>query len=267
MTDPAESGATGTQSLERAIALLRVIAGRNATGARLTEIVAASGLKKATAHRLLTALVREGLVGQERGNQRYHLGVELFTLGVTASSRFGIRRFAAPSLGRLAELSADTVYLSVRSNMEAVCIERSEGSFPIKTLTLAAGDRRPLGVGAGSLAILAALPDWERAQAIAAAAPLLPRYSETLTPAMLERQIAEARAEGYAFNDGLIIEGMCAVGVPIRNSEGEAVASLSIAAIRSRMRPDRRADLVAALRREAAAIEQELRRPERTAPP
>jgi DNA-binding IclR family transcriptional regulator len=260
-----EPAVTGTQSVERGVALLRIIAERNAAGARLTDVVAASGLKKATVHRLLTALVRERLVAQDKATQRYHLGVELFTLGVTAASRYGIRRFAAPSVARLAELSADTVYLSVRSNMDAVCIERVEGSFPIKTLTLAVGDRRPLGVGAGSLAILAALPEWERQQAIAATAPLLSRHSETLTRERLEALVEESRNAGYAFNDGLIIEGMCAVGVPILSSEGDAVGAISIAAIRSRMRPERREELVAALQREAAAIGREIARPERSA--
>ena len=60
---------------------------------------------------------------------------------------------------RLAERTQDTVFLSARDRDEAVCLERVIGDYPIKTLTLSIGDRRPLGVGAGSLALLSALSD------------------------------------------------------------------------------------------------------------
>ncbi len=40
-----------------------------------------------------------------------------------------------------------TVFASVRDAMAAICIGRAIGRFPIRTLTLGVGDRRPLGVG------------------------------------------------------------------------------------------------------------------------
>src|SRR5690606_39494348 len=47
------------------------------------------------------------------------------------------------------------------SDLDAVCIDRAEGSFPIRVLTQNVGTRRPLGIGSGSLALLAAAPDDE----------------------------------------------------------------------------------------------------------
>ncbi|WP_207477886.1 AMP-binding protein [Arenibaculum pallidiluteum] len=82
----AASPAGGTQSLERAIALLRAVAARAPDGARLVELMAAAGLSKPTAHRLLTALAREGLVRQDERSRRYHLGPELAALGLIAAS-------------------------------------------------------------------------------------------------------------------------------------------------------------------------------------
>ena len=40
------------------------------------------------------------------------------------------------------------------SGADAVCIDRRLGSYPVKTLTVEVGTKRPLGIGAGSLAIL-----------------------------------------------------------------------------------------------------------------
>ena len=43
----------------------------------------------------------------------------------------------------------------------SICSARALGDYPIKALTLDVGIRRPLGVGAGGLAILCALPEAE----------------------------------------------------------------------------------------------------------
>lgn len=91
---PAASGGTqsnaasgGTQSLERAIALLRAVAGSGAEGARLADLMSGVGLSKGTAHRLLIALAREGLVEQDGPSRRYHLGPDLVALGDRAAAR------------------------------------------------------------------------------------------------------------------------------------------------------------------------------------
>ncbi|WP_247870803.1 helix-turn-helix domain-containing protein, partial [Azospirillum sp. TSO5] len=81
------SAAGGTQSLERAIALLRAVADAETGGARLADLITGVGLSKATAHRLLMALARDGLVEQDTRSKRYHLGPDLVALGDLAALR------------------------------------------------------------------------------------------------------------------------------------------------------------------------------------
>ncbi|ALG74817.1 acetyl-CoA synthetase [Azospirillum thiophilum] len=83
----APNAAGGTQSLERAIALLRAVAAAGTGGARLADLMTGVGLSKATAHRLLTALARDGLVDQDARSRRYHLGPDLVALGDLAALR------------------------------------------------------------------------------------------------------------------------------------------------------------------------------------
>lgn len=90
----APSTAGGTQSLERAIALLRAVADAETGGARLADLMTGVGLSKATAHRLLMALARDGLVEQDARSKRYHLGPDLVALGDLAALRH--RPAAAP---------------------------------------------------------------------------------------------------------------------------------------------------------------------------
>lgn len=249
---------TGTQSVERAISVLRALAARNAAGARLVDLVADVGLTKATVRRLLSVLQREGLVSQDHGTRRYCLGIETFSLGAAAGARFEIRRLAAATLSRLAEASEDTVFLSVRSAFDAICVDRREGNFPIRTLTLAIGDRRPLGVGAGSLALLASLGEEEAAGIIAENGPRALRHSPLLDPGRLAELVRCTRTDGYSFNGGLIVAGMSAIGVAVLGPRDEPEAALSIAAIDARMQPERRAWLVSLLQKERLQLEKEI---------
>lgn len=57
--------APGTQSLQRAISLLRIIAANNRAGSRLVELYRRTGLERPTVHRLLQGLVAESLIRQD----------------------------------------------------------------------------------------------------------------------------------------------------------------------------------------------------------
>ncbi|MCO1658512.1 IclR family transcriptional regulator [Pseudonocardia humida] len=244
----------GIRSVERAVAVVQVVADRGADGARLVDIVAATGLQKTTAHRLLGTLVQLGWLEQDTATGAFHLGLALVALGTAASTRHGLLELANPHLLRLAELTADTVYLSVRIGAQAVCVDRVTGEFPIRTLTLRPGDRRPLGTGAGSLALLAWLPDEEAERLVERSAGPGPLGD----PAVLHQLIGEARAQGYALNAGMIVPGASGVGVPVRGDDGRPVAALSVAAIDSRLAEPRRAQVVRWLVREATELERTL---------
>ena len=247
---------TGLQTVQRAAAVLRALSERGAEGMRLSEVASTTELHKATAFRVLAALIREGFVEQDSA-KGYHLGAATSILGMAAAPRFDIRALAARALDRIAETSGDTAFLSIRSGLEAVCIDRREGSFPIRTLTLDVGSRRPLGVGAGSLALLAFLQDEEIRQIMAANVKALRRYPR-FTREELGELIANTRAKGYSFNDGRIIAGMSAVGVPVFDHLGRPTVSLSCAAITDRMDPTRQASIVSLLLKEAKTIARQL---------
>ncbi len=247
------------QSIDRAASILRALADCDARGARLTDIAAAARLSRSTAHRLLTAMAHARLVEHDADTGLFHLGFDLFAFGTKAANRFGLVEMAQGALQRLAERTSDTVFLSLRSGTEAVCVDRREGSFPIRTLSLCVGDRRPLGVGAGSLALLAFLPDATIERIIAANARLLEAYV-AFDPASLHELVRLTRRQGYAFNGGRIVPGMSAVGVPIMGPNEEPAGALSVAAIESRMQPDRRENVAASLWIEAKALAGELAR-------
>jgi DNA-binding IclR family transcriptional regulator len=246
----------GIQSIERAIAILRAIS-RGSSGVRLTDIAQETSLSKSTAHRILSTLTREQFVQQDSSTGHFLLGMEIFSLGASAVDRFDLADIAHPAMARLAERTADTIYLNARIGYEAICVDRLEGAFPIKTLTLRIGDRRPLGIGAGNLALLSFMPDQEVTRAIEANAANIARYANFDAATLLE-YVAATRRQGYALNDGKIIPGMFAVGVAIMGRDGSPIAALSVAAIASRMQDERRANIVTWLLAEARQLEGQL---------
>lgn len=247
---------SGMQSVERAVAVLDVVANNADEGCRLADVVRDTDLGRATAHRFLRALEQLGLIELEERSGRYFPGSRLAALGASAGNRFGLVRRAQPSLKRLASRTSDTVYLNLRVGDEALCIAREEGAFPIKTLTVKAGDRRPLGVGAGPLALLSFLPADEMQRQLETAAAKITAFG--LDTATIYEMVEISRACGYALNDGRVIPGMGAVGVPITTKDGYPIAAISVAAISSRLEPARRANIVAWIREEVARIEAEL---------
>lgn len=246
-----EAGTGGTRSIERAIALLLLVGRAGTAGARLSDVVAKSSLPKPTARRVLLALVRSGLLDQDGTTRRYHIGPEAYVLGVLASERFGIHALARDGLARLARESGDSAFLSVPRDDFAVCLHREEGPFPIRTHVLQAGDRHPLGIGAGSLALLAALPDNEVDGVLARNAPLLAADYPAYTPDLLRALVEETRARGYAVNPGLVVAGSWGIGVAVPGPDGRPAGALSIAAIESRLAEDRQRALAPLLMREA----------------
>lgn len=247
------SDASGVQSIRRAVAVLRALARRTQSGARMVDITRETGLNHATAHRILQGLILEGLAGQDAATRRYHLGAYIYELGLLAEPRLALSEMAGPAVEFLAERTGDTVFAAVRAGSDALCIKRQAGSFPIKAFTIDVGVRLPLGVGAGGLAMLAALPEEEARSIMAYNAPRLAGLASV--PADdLWRLVEEARGRGYAVNVNRA-PGVVAIGVAVRNLDGGLAGSLSVAAIESRLPPERVEQVARLLRAEARKIE------------
>lgn len=220
---------------------------------RLADIANASGVNKATALRLLDTLIGEGFVVRDTATKRYALGEEAIALGIAMQGRDHIRDRARPALLRLAALSGDTLLLSTRSGIDSVCIDREFGSFPIRASYLELGMRRPLGVGAGSLALLAWLPDDEVAAVLGLVEPTLKARYPRISRALLKTEVDNARQRGYALLLDVVVDQMGGIAVPVRGSDGKPLAAISLAALSSRI-STRLPLLVPALQQAAAEL-------------
>jgi len=252
----ADTRLTGTQSIERALLLLREIAAHNRGGSRLLDLATRTALQRPTVHRMLKCLAAESMVQQDADSHRYFLGSMVFELGLTATPRFNLREICHPALARIAEATGDTVFLTQRSGLDAVCLDRREGTFPIKTFTLEVGMRRPLGVGTGSLAILSALAEDEIEKVVGANNVRLPEYG--LNGGALLSQVKRAQKLGFAMREMPGLAGVRSVGQALRNQGGVPFAALSVSTISSRMSEKRAAEIATLLKTETRQIERQI---------
>lgn len=269
--EPPKAKTSGTQAIERASFLIRLIASHNRSGLLIGEIAALCSLDRTTAHRILKCLVSEGFAMRAADTGRYFLGPLSFEVGLAAAPRFNLPHICAPWLHRIAQKSGDTVFLMVRSGYDSVCMDRHEGAFPIKTITMDVGARRPLGMGAGSLAMLMPLPDEAVNEVLSANSKRLSTQYGLTVPSVL-KALSRSRQMGYGFNQfqrqmryGFnqfqTTMGITTLSLPITNRFGHPFAAISIGAITSRMNGARQKALVSILRAEIPGLEKAVGEP------
>ncbi|WP_105030403.1 IclR family transcriptional regulator [Arthrobacter ruber] len=252
---PFNATGEGIRSVERAAAVVDAISRAGSGGLRLVDIAAQTNLSKTTAHRLLGTLTKVGWVDQDDAGT-FFLGLPLVGYGTSASDRHGLLDIAEPHLSRLAELTGDTVYLSVLLGDKAFCIDQATGSFPIRTLNPRVGDRLRLGTCAGSLALLSWLDDNEAERIFRE--DITATNSSGLEVTIVRQLVDQTRQNGHAYFPGLLVPGSAGLGVPVFDAQDKPIASLSVASIESRMDEPRRSQIVAWLHEEAERLANKL---------
>jgi len=218
------------QVLDKIAALLdRLGEHGEASAVQLAEWI---GEPRSSVYRLLDGLRAVGWVepGSRRGT--YRLGLSLFRLGSRVTRRFDERAAARPVMERLHARTEQTIFLTVKSGFEGVCIERVDGRW-VQNMALQLGGSLPLHVGAGPRVLLAASED-AFVESYLAERPLtrLTPYTIT-TPGALRADVEATRANGYAISDEDDVLGMAAVGAPIRDHHGRVTATLSLSGLKS----------------------------------
>lgn len=223
----------GTQSIDRAFSIIDVVANGDAKGVSFGEIENHTGLARATARRISLLLVRRGLLIRDLNTRNYHLGPRIYELGLMVLPSYEFRDIYQPAIEKLVKVTGDTAFLNRIVGDDLMCLSRESGSFPVKTFVLDVGVKRPIGAGAGSIAILASM-DPEQART------LLTRNIDRLSEAghsleNINHYIDKAIKLGYVIRKTQQL-GICTVAMAIHDSTGMPFASLSVSSILGRMK-------------------------------
>ena len=217
----------------------------------LAELVARTGLPKATASRLVAELVRWG--GLERHGGRYRLSLKLFELGQRVPRGRDLRAVALPYLEDLYEATHENVHLAVRAGAYTLFLEKVCGhrSTPIMSRS---GDRLPVHCTAtGKVFLALGPPEYFHRVVLAGLDRLTPRT--IVLPALLRKDLARAVERGYGVNHEESEVGVVAVAVPVFDRQRRVVAAISVTGSAHRLDVER---LAPSVRSAAAAMSSEL---------
>ena len=202
----------------------------------VTTLAKRIGVAKSTVHRLASTLVAEGMLEQNRENEKYRLGIALFGLGALVRQRMNVSNEARPHIFALRDATNETVRLAILDGADIMFVYDLESTQAIR-MRANLGDRKPAFCSSEGRAMLA-FQDDAAIEAIIAG-PLLPRTPKTETdPAQLRRALARVRKTGYALEDEQCEVGMRSLAAPIRDAEGRVVAAVGIAGPRQRLSED-----------------------------
>jgi DNA-binding IclR family transcriptional regulator len=231
--DAAEPAVTGTQSIFRALSILRAFSSRQPELSG-PEVAAKFGYSLPTAYRLLRALEAEHFLVFDRVTHRYRPGPEILRLSGVMLHRDDVVARTQESLVRLRALTGETVAMFWRLGNQRTCVKELAGPDPVRIET-GVGVHYPLTRGAAGKALLLCvgedgvreiLGDPEVASPLGGVKALL-------------AELAMSRQRGYTVSMGETIKGAASVAAPI-DWLHEGLTAFSVTAPESRFGPRER---------------------------
>lgn len=247
----------GAQAIRRALAVLRILAAGREDGVPLAEVVQATGLTRPTVHRIVHALIEEGIVERHGRTGRYAIGNQVPELALARPRPSPLLVAADPSLRRASAEIGDTLFLTMRTGNDTLCVDRRIGAYPIQVLSIEVGARRPLGVSSAGIAILAALPAPDARKIVAANEKRFEAYRTDAATVL--GQVTAARRRGYGMREIGLVQGTKSISTWIKTPDGRPAAAMTVSAVRTRLGPRREQEVAEILLRETCAIEQAIR--------
>ncbi|MFF5084471.1 IclR family transcriptional regulator [Actinoplanes sp. NPDC000266] len=243
------------QSIERAAAVLRLLAGESGGSGHLSlgEIARSLDLAKPTTHGILATLRHVGFVEQDRLSGHYRLGSALLQLGHGHLDVNELRSHAINWADPLAARSGEAVRVGTIHDGQVLVVHhvfRPDDTFQ----TLDVGSLLPLHATALGKVLLA-----YRSSGLSD----LPRFTRRTIRSLpaLEVELARVRETGWSLEIEEMTPGTAAVAAPIRGSGGLVVGAVGISGLVERIcdshyRPHQH--LVALVREAARAISRDL---------
>jgi DNA-binding IclR family transcriptional regulator len=205
------TGRTGSQSVERAIAVLFAMEGEERS-LTISELAGRVGLPVSTAHRIAQALVRGRLLAKE-GPSSYRIGDGITALAHTAARQIDIEA-AAPHLHGLSSGIRITASLGVVEHSEAVTL------YSARPPSMFCGHQLPTR--------RTRLEDSAMGQAIVAFGQRRDRRLAAIP------DVQASRRRGYSVSSA---DGVTAIAVPVFDSDGQVRASIGVQARSVRLNP------------------------------
>lgn len=186
------------------------------------------GIPRSTVYFLLGTLAEHGYVVHVPGARRWGLGTAAFELAGGFSRQQPLARLGRPLVAALADRVGESAHLAVMTGRDVLYIVE-ERAPRRPALVTEVGVRLPAHLTATGRAMLAALPR----EQVRALYPDARSFADRTgrgprRPGELREVLREARARGYAMEDGEVTLGLRSVGVVVRDHAGWPAAAMAL---------------------------------------
>lgn len=221
----------GTAAFSKFMTILQIISDSDEllTTAGVAKI---AGLPRPTVHRIIAALLSEGMLSEKSGGQ-LALGPRLISLGIRSWDRSDLRQASRQPLEMLRDVLDETVHLAVNSGDEMIYIDKLE-SHQTVSMRSRIGTRVPLHSSSVGKAWLASLPI-EEAIGIVGTLNFTTRTEHSIKdPKVLLKQLDDVREKGFSLDLEENELDICCYGVSVIGGDAKAIACISVSIPRYR---------------------------------
>lgn len=215
----------GAQSVYRTLNILKLVIQQGSSRISLKDISDQLGIPASTVHRLLAVLKECGFVSFDTSDKKYFIGEECIAW-MQFDRDSMIKSKYSKLIHHIAQQFGYTTYLYARKGYDCVCLDRVQGTRSIQVFTCNPGDRKPLGLGTGTLAMIAFLEEDEIESIL--------RHNESqLRQGMLcslddlRAFIQQSRKLGYGYGHDIILRDAVGISFPIQVNR-EVVGSVAL---------------------------------------
>lgn len=214
-------------TIDRALAVLDLMANSPRGDLGVTEIARELGLSKAVVHRILVTLAARDYLQIDEESRRYRLGPMTLVLGSAYQERLDLRALALPQLEALSESTGETATFSLRNGWTRMYIDQIAPAREIR-MTVAIGRAFPLHAGSSSKSFLAFLPSEEQEQYMKEHALDALTHMTITDVGRLRDELDLVRTRGYAISLEERQAGAASIAAPIRDRMGRPIAVISV---------------------------------------
>lgn len=205
-------------------------------GLTLSEVAEELSIAKSTAHRHLNTLLEYEYIVRE--NDRYHIGLRFFSMGVHARRNRTIYKTIKSKVRQLAEETGELAHYTVVEHDHVVFLQQERGNRAVK-MNFDLDRRGPLHASSAGKAILAEKSPDEIDQYIQDN-ELSVRTDHTISdPDQLRSELEQIQERGYSISREEFMEELNAVAVPIKDPEEGTLGVISILGPASRLQGER----------------------------
>ena len=218
----------GVATVEKALAILEVVAERSGASAR--EVSDALGYPLPTVYRLMQALVQSDYLLHLKGQHRFELGYKLDRLGVSLHRQIGIPSTVRAEIARLHNLARTAAYFAVyRGSDVVVAFVVDSPVFPRLT-PLNFGFHQAAHATAFGKILLSGMSSEQRDQYLEVHGMTKLTATTATERTVLDDELRQVAQSGIAWELEEFVPGQCCAAIGVRNGAGMIVGSVAISA-------------------------------------